>query len=344
MIRKAVMEDIKDIMEIIKQTIAEMRTYNNTQWNENYPQEKDFIDDIQSGNLFASEVEGKLAGFVCLNKEEPVEYSDLNWSLKQEAMVIHRMAVNPDFRRRGIGTELMKFAEKHALENNIQHLKTDTYSINTKMNGLFKKCGLNFIGEVHFYENEKPFYCYEKVLIKVSLSTERLVLKCLTLPDTKAMFKYRSNPEIYKFQNWKPHTIQEVEDFICANLSKEINTPDNWYQFGIFIKESNKLIGDLGVHFIDADNVEVEIGYTLSKEYQGLGYASEAVTGVITYLFHNLNKHRIIASVDPENTKSIALLERIGMRKEAHFKKSIWFNEKWVDDIVYAILEEEWKM
>lgn len=66
--RKAVEEDIKEIMQIIKETIAEMRTYNNTQCDENYPQEKDFMNDIQRGELYAAEREGKLAGFVCVNK------------------------------------------------------------------------------------------------------------------------------------------------------------------------------------------------------------------------------------------------------------------------------------
>ena len=150
------------------------------------------------------------------------------------------------------------------------------------------------------------------------------------------------NFQIYKFQNWKPQTLHDVEKFICTNISKVVNVPDTWNQVGIFIKELNVLVGDIGIHFIGSDNLEAEIGYTLSMEYQGKGYATEAVAGVINYLFHNLSKHRIIASVDPENIKSIALLERIGMRKEAHFRKSIWANEKWTDDIVYAILEEEW--
>lgn len=88
--------------------------------------------------------------------------------------------------------------------------------------------------------------------------------------------------------------------------------------------------------------MQVEIGYTLSLEYQGNGYATESVINVINYLFNNLKKHRITASVDPENVRSAVLLERIGMRKEAHFKKSFWFNNEWVDDVVYAILKEEW--
>ena len=78
MIRKACLEDLKDIMEITKQTIVEMHSYNNYQWDENYPKEKDFTNDIEKENLFVIESEGEIAGIICINKAEPVEYDKLN--------------------------------------------------------------------------------------------------------------------------------------------------------------------------------------------------------------------------------------------------------------------------
>ena len=164
MIRKAISADIKDIMEIIKETIVEMHSYGNTQWDESYPQEKDFLKDIQKGDLYVSKLEGSLVGFACINKIEPAEYTDLPWSMQETAMIVHRMAVTPAYRRKGIGTELMKFVDEYALKNNVRYLKTDTYSINTKMNALFVKCGYKRVGEMSFLGKEKPFYCYEKVL------------------------------------------------------------------------------------------------------------------------------------------------------------------------------------
>jgi len=177
---------------------------------------------------------------------------------------------------------------------------------------------------------------------EMNISTERLVLRGIIISDAESIFKYRSNPQIYKFQGWKPQKLEDVKQFICEKVAKIPNTPDTWYQLVILIKDTNELVGDIGIHFIDLDNLQVEIGFTLSLEYQCKGYATEAIVGVIDYLFSNFKKHRITASVDPRNTKSIALLERIQMRKEAHFKKSFWFNNKWEDDIIYAILKEEW--
>ena len=164
MIRKAGIEDLKDILEIIKQTIVIMSTYNNNQWDEKYPKEKDFMDDIQKENLFVIEREDKIAGVICINKEQPLEYSELNWTLAEASMVIHRMSVSPDYRKSGIGTDLMKFTEELALKNNLRYIKTDTYSINPNMNALFVRCGYKLIGEISFLRKEKPFYCYEKVL------------------------------------------------------------------------------------------------------------------------------------------------------------------------------------
>lgn len=164
MIRKATLEDLKDIMEIIKQTIVEMSSYNNNQWDENYPQEKDFINDIEKEDLFVIEIEEKIAGFICINKVEPREYNKLNWTLNEAAMVVHRLSVSPAYRRHGIGTELMKFTDELSLKNKLRYLKTDTYSINPKMNALFIRCGYKLIGEMRYLGKEKPFLCYEKVL------------------------------------------------------------------------------------------------------------------------------------------------------------------------------------
>jgi len=99
----------------------------------------------------------------------------------------------------------------------------------------------------------------------------------------------------------------------------------------------------LGIHFFDNSNKQVEIGCTLNKYFQNKGYATESMKIVIDYLFKKLNKHRIIASIDPGNKRSVQLVERIGFRKEAHFVESLLMNGKWVDDLIYALIEKDWE-
>jgi len=178
-------------------------------------------------------------------------------------------------------------------------------------------------------------------LEELIISTERLYLRRLKLSDAEVMFHYRADPEIYRYQNWQPSGIRDVEYFITDRIAEEPDVPGTWYQFGIFVKGENTMIGDLGIHFLE-DEKQCEIGYTLASDFQGKGYALEAVKGILGYLFGSLKKHRVIGSVDPGNIKSTNLLEKIGMRKEAHFRKSLLVNGQWTDDVIYAILEEEW--
>ncbi|MGE0076453.1 MAG: GNAT family N-acetyltransferase [Bacteroidales bacterium] len=173
------------------------------------------------------------------------------------------------------------------------------------------------------------------------LETERLIIRPITLDDKLEIFKYRSDTVTNKYQGWIPKTVDDVEDFIGA-VAKQINEPNTWFQLVIIEKESKGVVGDLGIHFFDTENKQVELGFTLSKQYQNKGYATEAVARVVSYVFNDLGKHRVIASIDPNNTSSIRLVERVGFRKEAHFVESLWINGKWADDLVYALIEKNW--
>ena len=176
---------------------------------------------------------------------------------------------------------------------------------------------------------------------KIELKTERLILRPVVEQDAKAIFSYRSDSITNKYQGWIPKSIDDVHKFI-NKVSPKIDIVDTWFQFVIIKNDSNEIIGDVGIHFLDTDKKQVEIGCTLDKNQHGKGYATEALKETMNYLFNKLNKRRVIGSIDPQNLKSIGLVERLGFRKEAHFKESILINGKWVDDLVYAILKDEW--
>lgn len=175
----------------------------------------------------------------------------------------------------------------------------------------------------------------------ITITTDRLLLRKLEIEDREDFFKYRSLPEVYEYQSFIPKSISAVDDFI-VDIPMKPNIPNTWFQLALINKNENILIGDIGIHFLE-DNAQAEVGYTLAPSFQGQGYGIEALKAVISYLFYNLKKHRITASVDPNNIKSIRLLEKIGMRKEGHFIKSYKMGDMWLDDCIYAILKEEWK-
>lgn len=174
------------------------------------------------------------------------------------------------------------------------------------------------------------------------LETGRIKLRTIQIKDNEQVFHYRSDTETNKYQGFLPKDLNEVDEFI-AKIPAEFNQPESWFPLVIIEKESEKIIGDLGVHFIGDDGFQCELGCTLSKDHQGKGFATEAMKIKIDYLFNSLSKHRIIGSLDPKNISSIRLLERLNFKKEAHFKKSLLIDGEWVDDIVYGVLKSEWK-
>jgi RimJ/RimL family protein N-acetyltransferase len=169
------------------------------------------------------------------------------------------------------------------------------------------------------------------------------VLKPLDIQDAESMYRYRSHLAVSRYQSWRPKSKAEVEHFIEKIHQVDFDAVDTWYQLGIYVQTGEQLVGDLGIHFLPPDNVQTEIGFTVSPTFQRRGYAAEAVEALVTYLFQTLQKHRIVASVDPRNTASVAFLEKLAFRKEAHFRESLFLGGEWVDDLIYAVLCKEWK-
>lgn len=175
------------------------------------------------------------------------------------------------------------------------------------------------------------------------LRTKRLLLRPIHKKDAESVFQYRSDSVANSYQGWIPKTIDEVSYFIDNRVSSTMNLQGTWFQFVIVINESGELAGDIGVHFYDPENQQVEVGCTIDKKYQQRGFATEAMFEILNFLFGKLNKHRIIASIDPKNVSSVKLVEKLGFRREAHFKESLLINGTWTDDLIYAILKKEWR-
>lgn len=174
----------------------------------------------------------------------------------------------------------------------------------------------------------------------VEIVTARLRLDALQREDADALFAYRGDPVVSRYQGWKPASATEAGRFIEAQLGVVPDTPDTWWQRAIRLRDSGELIGDLGLHFMDTD--AVELGITLAPAHQRQGYAREALEVMLDFVFGGLHKHRVVASVDPRNAACVKLLEELGMRREAHFRQSVRCGDEWADDLVFALLEREW--
>jgi len=153
---------------------------------------------------------------------------------------------------------------------------------------------------------------------------------------------YRNDPEVARYQSWTGIRVPEARAFLHEQKEVQPGVPGLGFQIAIELKETGVLIGDCYFTINEQDDRQAEVGYSLARAYQGQGFATEAVSCFLTYAFLTFDLHRIIAITDCENGASVALLERLGMRREGHFLQNVWFKGKWGDEYLYAILKEEW--
>jgi RimJ/RimL family protein N-acetyltransferase len=108
-------------------------------------------------------------------------------------------------------------------------------------------------------------------------------------------------------------------------------------------RESGQLVGDVALHWVSAQHATGELGFIFDPAHQGRGYATEAARAFLAFGFEGMGFHRVIGRAEARNTASIRVLEKLGMRREAHFVENEWVKGEWQSELVYAMLEHEWR-
>ncbi len=175
----------------------------------------------------------------------------------------------------------------------------------------------------------------------VFLETPRLSLRRFRAGDADAFAAYRADPEVARYQGWETCTREEAVAFIDAQLARPSFEPGRWTQIAVALTEEGTLIGDCALRLESPASRQAEMGFTFARGYQGRGFATEAVSHLLWYAFARLGLHRIFAVADARNVRAIALVERVGMRREGEFLDAEWFKGEWVSTVVYAVLETE---
>lgn len=167
MIRKANKNDLSSILNIVEEAKTIMKQDNNNQWDEHYPLEEHFEEDIEKDTLFVLEENSIIYAFIVVDQQQSEWYDELEWPIDRKgAYVIHRLAGSSEYK--GAATQLFDFAVNLTLDHNIHVLLTDTFALNKRAQGLFTKFGFSKVGEAkidyHPFNKGEPFYAYYKNL------------------------------------------------------------------------------------------------------------------------------------------------------------------------------------
>ena len=131
------------------------------------------------------------------------------------------------------------------------------------------------------------------------------------------------------------YQLQLIQD------AAEFRKKDREYAFGIFLNDTDELIGDIDFTTVIRDVLQsCYIGYTLDQAHNGKGIMTEAVKLAVEYAFAVLGLHRIAAGVMPRNIGSLRVLEKAGFESEGIARKNVKINGKWEDHCVLSIINE----
>jgi RimJ/RimL family protein N-acetyltransferase len=173
------------------------------------------------------------------------------------------------------------------------------------------------------------------------IATERLVLRRFRAADAAVLAAYRSEPEVARYQSWDaPFPLLRAETAVANFMASD---PDQagWFQYAIERTADGRLIGDVAVRLHD-NLMQAEIGFTLAGEFQGRGYATEAVAAVLDRLFRVRGLHKVTGECDARNTASAGLMERLGFTREGLLRQQTYIKGEWTDDLLYGLLAPEW--
>jgi len=176
------------------------------------------------------------------------------------------------------------------------------------------------------------------------IRTKRLLLRPYARADVDAVYAYQRLPEVHRYLYTEPRSLAEVEALVAERAGAGALTgPGQPLNLVADLADTGQLVGDCVLFWHSQEHEQGEIGYTLNPAYHGRGLATEAATALLRLGFDGLALHRVTGRLDARNVASARVLERAGLRREAHLIENEFVKGEWTDELIYAILRREWE-
>lgn len=176
------------------------------------------------------------------------------------------------------------------------------------------------------------------------LRTARLLLRPLTADDLADLLAFESDPQVARYIVWDARDEAAMRRALAEKAGEtRLSEPGDELSLGVVVPPDPTVIGEVGIGWEPGPRRVGELGYLFHPGRQGHGYAREAAREVLRVAFEEAGLHRVVARCDTRNEPSWRLMERLGMRREAHFVRSELIGGEWADEYLYAMLATEWR-
>ncbi|WP_405071075.1 GNAT family N-acetyltransferase [Kribbella sp. NBC_01510] len=175
------------------------------------------------------------------------------------------------------------------------------------------------------------------------IETDRLTLRRYLATDYDDLLRLQSSPDVTRFLLYSPKTPEQVKESLAGRLTDvPMDTDGQALTVAVILRETGQHVGEVTLFVQNVEQRTGEIGFVFHPDFHGRGFAAEASIELLRLGFEELGMHRIIGRLDARNSGSANLLRRLGLRQEAHFVKNEFLKGEWTDELVFAMLAEEW--
>ncbi|MBN2336273.1 GNAT family N-acetyltransferase [Candidatus Bathyarchaeota archaeon] len=173
------------------------------------------------------------------------------------------------------------------------------------------------------------------------LTTERLALRPMTEDDIGFIYELFGRHETNEYSSYGD--VGSLEE--AKRLYEAFMAPghEDRFRVAIVLRETGEPIGTLGLHGFSGRDGRAELGYDLLREHWGRGYMTEAARELVRYGFAEMGLNRIEATIDPENKRSVNLIERLGFMREGLLREKYFYGGRRRDELVYGLLRSDWE-
>lgn len=174
-----------------------------------------------------------------------------------------------------------------------------------------------------------------------TLHTPRLTLRAARMTDARDMYEYSRDPEVARHVLWEAHvSIHQTRNYLRYMLRQyRAGAPGT---FVIELNSEHRVIGTIGLMWMQRDNRSAEVGYSLSRQYWNQGLMTEALDAILHFCFDTLRLNRVEAQYEVDNPASGAVMRHTGMRREGMLRQRVYNKGRYVDVELYAILRAEY--
>jgi RimJ/RimL family protein N-acetyltransferase len=177
------------------------------------------------------------------------------------------------------------------------------------------------------------------------ITTARLLLRPYAETDFDGLYDMLGRADVNRYLYTEARTPDEVRALIKNRLDNlTLEKGGDHLSLAVALREAPETpIGTAMLSWASEEHRQGEVGYTVHPDHQGKGYATEVTRAMVDLGFRGIDLHRIIGRLDARNIASRRVLEKSGMRVEAHLVENEWVKGEWCSEIVCAVLRSEWE-